>query len=65
MFNKICELESQIANINSALIEAGSLENFEDVALYESALKDAKSELATLRKDWEDMPEGYPLVYSC
>nr|DAX83705.1 MAG TPA: endonuclease [Caudoviricetes sp.] len=65
MFNKICELESQIANINSALIEAGSLENFEDVALYESALKDAKSELATLRKDWEDMPEEYPLVYSC
>lgn len=65
MFNKICELESQIANINSALIEAGSLENFEDVALYESALKDAKSELATLRKDWKDMPEEYPLVYSC
>lgn len=65
MFNKICELESQIANINSALIEAGNLENFEDVALYESALKNAKSKLATLRKDWEDMPEEYPLVYSC
>lgn len=65
MFNRICELEAQIANINSALVEAGSLGNFEDVALYESTLKDVKSELATLRKNWEDMPEEYPLVYSC
>lgn len=55
MFNRICELEAQIVNINSVLVEAGSLGNFEDV----------KSELATLRKDWEDMPEEYPLVYSC